>query len=94
MYDCDYEKLRKEVKGHAAELSALNYDHFNVLSDEGLALKEQLNEMMKNLLNAALCMNYTLSDISTFIDLKFSSPPRSKAPPAKKAVLTPWDIKI
>lgn len=95
MYDSDYEKLRKTIGGHVAELAALDFENFNDFANEGLALKGQLDALMRNLTDATNGVNQTLFEIGEFLDRKYSSPVKSKpATNPVKTVFKPWERKV
>ncbi len=95
MYDSEYEKLRNAVGSHVTELAALTFENFNDFANEGLALKEQLDVTMRNLMDATNGVNQTLFEIGSFLDRKYSSPVKSKpAASTAKVTLRPWERKF
>lgn len=95
MYDGEYEKLRKAIGGHVTELAALDFENFNDFANEDLALKGQLDAVMRNLSDATNGINQVLFEIGQFLDRKYGSPVKPKpASTSAKATPKPWERKI
>lgn len=95
MYDGEYEKLRKAISGHVTELAALDFENFNDFANEELALKGQLDAVMRNLSDATTGVNQVLFEIGQFLDRKYGSPVKPKSVPVSaKATPKPWERKI